>query len=101
MNFLAHTLALFDDISLTRIPSRYVRGFLYNVLKVSTAGGPPGFPQDFAAKSPDEKNCDYPKIGRKELRLRPNLRARVPPATDFAEKIINLNKNHKIINKNI
>ena len=73
-----------SHISLTRIPLRYLRGFLYVDLKASTVRGPPGFPQDFAAKSPDEKNCDYPKIGRKELRLRPNLRARVPPATDFA-----------------
>ena len=57
--------------SLTRIPSRYLRGFLYNVLKASTGGRTPTVPHNFAAKKADEKNCDYSKIGRKELRLMP------------------------------
>ena len=65
--------------SLTRIPLRYLRGFLYSYLKADTALCLLAFPHKFAHKSSHEKNCDYPKFPRKELRLSLNPRTSIPP----------------------
>ena len=77
--------------SLTRIPSRYLRGFLYNVLKASTVGGPPAFPHNFAAQmSP-----------RKELRLPQNRTKRIATKAKSAHEHSPRNLQPNVLTKRI